>query len=100
MTVQIRVRRTPPPEVGLRLAAARQRAGLAGREAARRLGTSSGYLADLERGRRCPSVGMARRLADVLALTEAERADLFACAVDDAGANSPWRKPAAETALA
>lgn len=78
----VRVRRTPPPELGPMLNAARLRAGYGLREAARVLGITPGYLVHLEAGRRCPSRTVALSLADGLALTGGERAQLFAAAVD------------------
>jgi transcriptional regulator with XRE-family HTH domain len=77
----IRQRRTMPTEVGQMLGRARMRAGLRGTEAARLLDISRQYLVRLESGQRAPSTDMADRLAVVLGLTEAERAELMAVAV-------------------
>jgi DNA-binding XRE family transcriptional regulator len=77
----VRQRRTPPPELGPMLAAARVRAGYRGAEAARLVGVSRQYLVRLESGQRCPSVDVAARLVEVLGLTGAERAQLMAVAV-------------------
>lgn len=88
----IRLRRTPPPELGPMLAAARMRRGLRGRECARLIGISPSYLVGLETGQRCPSVTVAERLAEVLALDEAERAVLLTGAVHDAGRDHPLRR--------
>lgn len=82
MTPAIRVRRTPPPELGPMLGAARLRAGYRLREAARVLGLSPSYLVCLEASTRCPSRTVAQILADGLALDDDERAQLFAAAVD------------------
>ncbi|MBC3843492.1 helix-turn-helix domain-containing protein [Streptacidiphilus sp. 4-A2] len=57
-------------------AAARFRSGLRGREAAWLPGLSPGYLVRLESGQRVPSVTVARRLAEVLKLTEDKTAVL------------------------
>lgn len=73
------------------LRAARERAGLGVREAARQAALSGGYLANLEAGGRCPSQRVAELLASVLNLEGDERAQLYAAAVTDAGRNSPWR---------
>lgn len=85
------MRRTPPATFGPALRQARERAGLGLREAARDIGLSSGYLANLEAGERCPSVTVAHRIADTLDLNETERAQVLAAAVDDAGADHPSR---------
>lgn len=77
------VRHVPPAEVSQMLARARMRRGWRLREAAARLGISAGYLSRLECGQRAPSVRMARRLAEGLRLTDAERAELYAVAVTD-----------------
>lgn len=92
--VVIRERRTPPHGFGPMLRSARERAGIGMREAARHLGLSSGYLGHLEAGERCPSRAVAERLADVLALDDAEQAALYAAAVDDAGRSHPARTAA------
>ncbi|WP_034090157.1 helix-turn-helix domain-containing protein [Streptacidiphilus albus] len=89
----VRQRRTMPAEIGVMLAAARIRCGWRRKEAARILGIAPTFLFNLEAGLRCPSVTSARQLAAGLALSEAERTALLAAAVDDAGADSPWRKP-------
>jgi transcriptional regulator with XRE-family HTH domain len=73
------------------LRAARERAGLGVREAARQAAISGGYLANLEAGGRCPSQRVAELLADALGLEGDERTQLYAAAVTDAGRNSPWR---------
>lgn len=87
----IRERRTPPEGLGPMLRAARERAGLGVREAARQAGLSGGYVCDLEAGRRCPSATVAARLAEVLTLDEQGRALLYGAAVTDAGRDGPWR---------
>lgn len=90
----VRLRRTPPPELGPMLGAARLRAGYRLREAARLLGLDSGYLVKLEAGQRCPSRTVALQLADAFQLVPEEREQLLAAAVDDAGADHPARRPA------
>ncbi|TKA13189.1 helix-turn-helix domain-containing protein [Actinacidiphila oryziradicis] len=91
MAAEIRMRRTPPAGLGPMLGAARMRRGWRMREAARLLELSPSYLFDLEAGRRCPSVTVARQLADGLGLDETERAQLLAATVDDAGRDHPAR---------
>lgn len=91
---EIRIRRQPPPGLGGMLAAARMRRGWRRREAARILGLAPSYLFNLEAGLRCPSVTVARRLAEGLGLDGPERAQLFGCAVSDAGADNPIRRSA------
>lgn len=86
-----RMRRTPPPSVASILTATRARAGLGQRETARRAGLSSGYLANLEAGRRCPSTAVLAALAAVLPFTPGEREQLEAAAVTDAGLSHPLR---------
>lgn len=85
------------------LSAARLRRGLRLREAARALGISASYLAHLEASRRCPSRTIASILADGLGLTDAERAQLDAAAVDGGrdhqrGVFSKGHTPTMETA--
>lgn len=80
-----RERRTPPAGVGVMLRAARERAGLGVREAARRAGISHPYLIGLERGTRCPSSAVADVLAAVLSLGPDDRTLLASAAVHDAG---------------
>lgn len=90
----IRVRRTPPQALGPMLRAARERAGLGQGESARQAGVTQGYLWLLENGQRCPSMAVAERLADVLALTLEECRALYGAAVDDAGRSHPARASA------
>ncbi|MEU9264576.1 helix-turn-helix transcriptional regulator [Streptomyces sp. NPDC048251] len=87
----VRERRTPPEGLGPLLRAARERAGLGVREAARLAAISGGYLANLEAGSRCPSRAVAERLAATLNLNSGEQGQLYGAAVTDAGGNSPWR---------
>jgi transcriptional regulator with XRE-family HTH domain len=56
------------PALGAEIRAARERARLGVREAARRLRIEHSYLIALERGERAPSAWTAGRLIDVLAL--------------------------------
>jgi transcriptional regulator with XRE-family HTH domain len=99
MAAIVRERRIPPPELGPILAAARLRRGLRGREAARLLGISAGYLVGLESGQRCPSATIAERLVEVLELDDAERAVLIGAAVDDAGRDHPARSTGTQLSL-
>ncbi|MEV7427014.1 helix-turn-helix transcriptional regulator [Streptomyces sp. NPDC091212] len=73
------------------LAAARARTGLGQRQASGRAGLNGSYLNAIEHGRRTPSLVVARQLADVLNLTDDERAKLYAAAVTDAGRSHPGR---------
>ena len=85
------VRQVPPPELGPMLKAARARAALGLREAARQAGISSGYLADLERGDRCPSVPLTLELHRVLQFTDDEVRLLASAAVAGRGRAHPYR---------
>jgi transcriptional regulator with XRE-family HTH domain len=89
---EIPIRRTPPAGLGQLLAAARMRAGLGLREAARLAGVGHEYLLRLETGQRTPSRSVATVLADVLALDDEERAALLALALADAGRDHPDRR--------
>lgn len=73
------------------LKVARTRAGLGLREAARHIGISSSYLADLERGSRCPSVPVAADLHRVLQLTDYEARLLASDTVAGRGRAHPYR---------
>lgn len=84
-----RLRRTPPPGLGALINRGRLRAGLRGAECARIAGLSRAYLLQLELGRRVPSAYTAERLAQVLALTDGERAELMAAAAADVGRSHP-----------
>ncbi|MGP4008166.1 helix-turn-helix domain-containing protein [Streptomyces sp. 4N124] len=92
--MEIRERRTPPEELGPMLRAARERAGLGQREAARRAGVSQGHLWMLEAGQRVPSASVAEDLVEALALTPEESGQLRAAAVSDAGRSNPARSAA------
>lgn len=87
-------RRTPPIELGPALKAARKRAGLGLREAARAGGISHTILWQLESGRRSPSTATAASLRGVLDLSPDEAAILDAAAVDGAGHAHPARRAA------
>jgi transcriptional regulator with XRE-family HTH domain len=89
VTVEQRTRRTPPAGLGELIQRGRLRAGLRGAECARVAGLSRAYLLQLELGRRVPSAYTAERLAQVLALTDGERAELMAAAAGDAGRSHP-----------
>jgi len=90
----VRQRRTMPTETGRMINTARLRAEYRGREAARLIGISPGYLVNLEVGRRAPSRTMVGRLHALLGFTPQELAELLAVAVDDAGLNRPTRRAA------
>lgn len=94
----VRVRRTPPPEFGPALAAARRAAGRRVVDAAREAGITASYWRNLEQGVRCPSVSVAESIADTLSLDHAMRAVILAAAVDDAGRNHPDRAGGARNA--
>ncbi|MFD3640689.1 helix-turn-helix domain-containing protein [Streptomyces griseus] len=87
----IRTRRTPPVTLGPLLTAARERTGLSRRRASVAAGMNRHYLSAVEAGTRTPSRVAAERLADVLELTDQERAELYAAAVTDAGHSHPAR---------
>lgn len=87
-----RIRRVPPADLGPLLHMARLRARLTVTEAARRAGVDRSYLSNLEAGRRVPSAAYAAALADVLVLTDDERARLLEVAVGDAGRSHPARR--------
>ncbi|MFF2384055.1 helix-turn-helix domain-containing protein [Streptomyces sp. NPDC058108] len=86
-----RERRSLPGEVAATLRAARERAGLGVREAARLMDVSHSYVIGLEGGTRCPSVTMAARIAGALGLGDEERRELLAAAVTDAGLDHPHK---------
>lgn len=88
----IRTRRTPPAGLGTMLAEARTRRGYGLRQTARLAGIPHPHLWRLERGERVPSRSVAELLAQVLALDESERAELFAAAVVDGGRDAPGRR--------
>ncbi|WP_411088335.1 helix-turn-helix domain-containing protein [Streptomyces sp. 061-3] len=71
---------------------ARERAGMGLRNLARQAGIDAGYVTHLEAGRRCPSVAVAQRLVELLPLTDAERTQLYAAAVSDAGRSHPGHR--------
>lgn len=85
----VRLRRTPPADMGPMLRAAR--GDRSRRSTAQAAGIDQSYLARLERGERVPSATVARVLADVLVLSDDDRARLLAVAVDDAGRD--WAAP-------
>ncbi|MGC4927241.1 helix-turn-helix domain-containing protein [Streptomyces sp. DT117] len=91
---RIRIRRTPPAELGPMLAAARERTGHTQARVSIAAGLGRSYVCLIEGGHRTPSRVAAERLADVLQLTELERAQLFAAAVSDAGLSHPARQAA------
>lgn len=91
---RIRMRRTPPADLGPMLTAARERAGLTQRRASIAAGLGRSYVCLIEGGHRSPSRVAAQRLADVLQLTEEERGRLYAAAVTDAGLSYPARSAA------
>lgn len=80
----IRYRRQAPADLGPMLKAARLRAGMLVSEVAFLSGCSRPHVSNLEAGRRVPSAAYAAALADVLVLTDDERARLLEVAVGDA----------------
>lgn len=88
---RIRIRRTPPAELGPMLAAARERTGHTQARVSIAAGLGRSYICLIEGGRRTPSHVAAERLATALQLTEQERAQLYAAAVTDAGLSHPER---------
>ncbi|MER7309937.1 helix-turn-helix transcriptional regulator [Streptomyces griseoluteus] len=74
---------------------ARTRRGLGQGETGRLVGLSQGYISNLERGQRTPSLTVAEALADVLGLSLRECQQLYAAAVTDAGRYSRQRLPQA-----
>ncbi|MEV7054122.1 helix-turn-helix transcriptional regulator [Streptomyces microflavus] len=91
---RIRIRRTPPADLGPMLTAARERTGLTQRHASIAAGLGRNYCCMIEGGHRVPSRVAAERIADVLQLTDQERAQLYAAAVTDAGYSHPARQAA------
>ncbi|MFI1526164.1 helix-turn-helix domain-containing protein [Streptomyces griseus] len=91
---RIRIRRTPPAELGRMLAAARERTGYTQRRVSIAAGLGRSYVCLIEGGHRTPSRAAAERLADVLQLTSEERTQLYAAAVTDAGYSHPARRAA------
>ncbi|WP_455361995.1 helix-turn-helix transcriptional regulator [Streptomyces sp. SYSU K21746] len=90
----IRVRRTPPAELGPMLRQARERAQLTQAKAAEAVGVQRPYISKLEDSSRCPSRVVALRLVDILALGEHDAALLLGATVEDAGRSHPRRSPA------
>ncbi|MET9392433.1 helix-turn-helix transcriptional regulator [Streptomyces sp. NPDC006624] len=88
-----RIRRVPPADLGALLRVAREQMELRQVEAAFLAGVSRSHLANMEAGRRLPSVSVARALADVLCLEGGDRERLLSVAVDDAGRDHPERSP-------
>ncbi|MFD3972948.1 helix-turn-helix domain-containing protein [Streptomyces cyaneofuscatus] len=91
---RIRIRRTPPAELGPMLAAARGRTGHTQARVSIAAGLGRSYVCLIEGGHRTPSRVAAERLADVLQLTAVERELLYAAAVTDAGYSHPARQTA------
>lgn len=87
-------RRTITPELAAMLANARRRRGWSLREAARNVGVAFGTIGHLEHARRAPSASVARNIICAYQLTEAEAEMLCAEAIEDAGKDSPFRRPA------
>jgi transcriptional regulator with XRE-family HTH domain len=82
-------RHLPPAGFGGVLRAARLARGWSYRVAADRIGISFGFLAELERGNRCPSESVAWLLVDRLGLSGGAAAAVCAAAVPDAGRDWP-----------
>lgn len=94
MGVRFEDRGLPPVGMGPAIRAARERAGLGARAAAREIGISDTYLANLEAGLRRPSVSVAEGLARVLPFTDRERARVDEAAVSGRGRDHPGRRAA------
>jgi transcriptional regulator with XRE-family HTH domain len=73
------------PEAAAGLQAARRRLGLSFREASERAGVSTGFLWNLEHGKRCPSIDMARCLIAAFDLDAVAAARLLDEARPDVG---------------
>lgn len=86
------IRRQPDPALGPMLYAARMRAGLGLRPAARQAGISHSYLHRLEQGARCPSTIVAAELVRALNLAAEEAELLTGAAVPDHGRAHPLRE--------
>ncbi|MGI8630805.1 MAG: helix-turn-helix domain-containing protein [Solirubrobacteraceae bacterium] len=78
-----------PAELAAALRTARVAHGLGVCETARRAGISHGHLSMLENGTRCPSIAVARDVAEALNLAPDIAAHLFAVACPAAGRS--WR---------
>ena len=78
-------RHQPPPDFGPTLTAARNRAGLGLRAAARAAGISPGYLCLLEQGRRSPSETTAEALIDALNATGQDAQSIRDAAIPGTG---------------
>lgn len=86
------LRHQPDPALGPMLSAARMRAGLGLRQAARLIGISHTYLYRLEQGARCPSTVVAEELIRALNLAGEEAELLAGTAVADHGRAHPLRE--------
>jgi len=80
------------PETAAMLTSARRRHGWSFRLAARNVGVSVGMIAELEAGRRAPSVTVAYLLIENYELSQRESAQLLADAVEGVGRD--WRSRA------
>ena len=80
-----RTSRRLPNDVALIILEARLRQGFSCRRAARRCGTSAGYMSMLERGLRCPSVVIAEALIDGLRLSSEQARRLREVALSGVG---------------
>lgn len=87
-----RTRHTITPGLARQLRVWRLRGGYSQRRLAQTIGAGGGsYIANLEAGRRAPSVAAAIELAHALDLTADEESQLLDEAVEGAGWSSPWR---------
>lgn len=78
-------RHLPPADFGPTLTAARNRAGLGLRQAARKAGVSPGYWCLLEQGKRSPSETTAEALIDALNATGRAARSIRDAAIPDVG---------------
>lgn len=91
MASDISYRHTPTPGFGPVLRRARKARGWTYRAAAKHIGIATGYLCELEHGRRCPSETVAGLLVSVLGLGGADAALVWSEAVPDVGRDFPGR---------
>jgi ribosome-binding protein aMBF1 (putative translation factor) len=82
------------PRLAAMLAAARRRLSWSQRDAARKTGVAYGMIGHLEHCRRAPSAVLAEAIVTAYELGPAEGAMLRAEAVEGAGRDSPFRRPA------
>lgn len=86
----LRARHKLSPEVAAALRGALVESRLSYRQAATRIGISHGYLHDLTRGNRSPSMKVARQLIAVLPLRDHDAISLLGQAVEGRGKDREW----------